>query len=185
MSAQQPRAYNYVTNEDFSANASTGGQNNSYVPPTQYQQEQQQHYTPVNDEYRPSATQQHYYPPTEPPPPPSSTKPHTNQQTHPPAPPINFGSHPQPGQANNNFYKPPPSVPQESAAPYGDPSQQWGQVSFDEKFKPPSNKPKWNDVFSRCREVLILVMGCNIVSFCLHCVCCHVGIYHQCVPVNV
>lgn len=155
MSAQQPRAYNYVTNEDFSANASTGGANNSYVPPTLYQQEQQQHYSAENDQYRPSGTEQHYYPTSDPPPPPASTKPHVNPQTHPTAaPPVNLGSHPQPGQTNNNFYKPPPPPPQQQSAgygqpaPYGDPSQQWGQVSFDEKFKPPSNKPKWNDVLS-------------------------------------
>jgi len=41
---------------------------------------------------------------------------------------------------------PPPEQQQYQPAQYGNPSQQWGQVSFDEKFKPPSDKPKWNDV---------------------------------------
>jgi hypothetical protein len=124
-----------------------------------------------HDPYRPTPTQQHYYPvsetPQQPPqaysqhapppvnshshaiPPPVNAQSHpgvppVNHQSHPTAPPLNYQSHPSPQE-----YKPPPPLPQQQA-PYGDPSQQWGQMSFDEKFKPPSNKPKWNDVLPLC-----------------------------------
>ena len=157
MSDQQPRAYNYVTDQDFSANASHGGgsaANAGYTAPAQYVQEQQQHYSPENDIYRPSGGQQHYYPTSSPQAPPlsQSTKPHEGHQPQ-FAPPVNLQSHPQGGAPPvNTEYKPPPMPPlqqdQYQPAPYGDPSQQWGQMSFDEKFKPPSDKPKWNDVCS-------------------------------------
>jgi hypothetical protein len=167
MSDQQPRAYNYVTDQDFSANASShggGGATNTnagYTAPTQYVQEQQQHYTPENDMYRPNGEQQHYYPDSsaQAPPLPQSSKPHGqyhSQQSAPAPPTVNIQSHPHGGAPPiNNEYKPPPMPPpqqqqqQYQPAPYGDPSQQWGQVSFDEKFKPPSDKPKWNDVSER------------------------------------
>jgi hypothetical protein len=161
MSAQQPRAYNYVTEQDFSANASSlggGGAANpnvGYTAPSQYVQEQQ-HYNSENDTYQPSGNQQHYYLDSQPqaPPLPQSSKPHAQyhpQQSAPVPPPLNFQSHPHDGAPPiNTAYKPPPMPPPEQQqyqpAQYGNPSQQWGQVSFDEKFKPPSDKPKWNDV---------------------------------------
>jgi len=172
MSAQQPRAYNYVATQDFSANSSAGeGGPNSAAPPNQYQLDQQQHYDPSNDAYRPPPTQQHYYPVSETPqqpsqgylnapppvnaqshpnPPPVNAQSHpvaggpaVNHQSHPAAPPLNYQSHPP-----TNEYKSPPAPPQQQT-PYGDPGQQWGQMAFNEKFKPPSNKPKWNDVLTR------------------------------------
>jgi hypothetical protein len=163
MSAQQPRAYNYVTNEDYSANAShqefPGGtapsQNPSQFP--QYQQEQQ-HYTWTNDHEPP---QMHYQAPPDqhftvnPQPPVPGHKPSVvppvNTASHPP--PVNAASHPPAvnagdkphGDAHYNANKPPPPVPTQ---PYGDPQQQWGHQSFDEKFQPQTqtSKPKWNDV---------------------------------------
>src|SRR5579862_1707726 len=152
MSAQQPRAYNYVATQDFSANtsASQGGGSapqSQYQPPINYQQEQQ-NYSSENDTYRPSTGPQSYYPPSAPLP--------QGQQTQPP--PVNFQSHPQPGQGVPGVHAETKPHPQQQyqqqyqqpqtqyqATPYGDPSQQ-GQVSFDEKFRPPSDKPKWNDV---------------------------------------
>lgn len=102
MSAGQPRTYNYVTTEDFSANASSQDGGVSTAPSQQQQQPQYNQSHPVMAHGA-----------NRPPPPLPQQPPYGNQQ------------------------------PQQ----YGNPSQQWGQVSFDEKFKPPdAAKPKWNDV---------------------------------------
>jgi hypothetical protein len=159
MSAQQPRAYNYVTNEDFSANAS--GQGAANGAPSQFQQEQQ-HYTYTNDQ-EPSEPQHQAPPPqfhpeskphSQTPPPPQfhpESKPHGQQYQaqQPPPPPVNNSSHPPPV---NNASHPAPNNPaphyesKPPPQPYNSPQQQWGQQSFYEKFEPPATKPKWNDV---------------------------------------
>ena len=54
MSGEQPRAYNYVTTEDFSANSSSPGAGTGYTAPSQYQQEQHE-YNPSNDDISPSS----------------------------------------------------------------------------------------------------------------------------------
>jgi len=58
-------------------------------------------------------------------------------QTHPPRPKPNMAS--KPHQVQEHPYGPAPDI----GTPQG---QQYGQISFDEKFKPADNKPKWNDV---------------------------------------
>jgi hypothetical protein len=108
----------------------------------------------------PEASAQHY------------SAPQINQAGHPP--PINTASHPVPHYEN----KPP-------LQPYGEPQQQWGQVSFDEKFKPPSSKPKWNDVHPITASNSTLVMGSNPFLGGISCVRSHVRTQYQCIPSNL
>ena len=170
MSAQQPRAYNYVATQDFSANSSQGagaGTGSDFSSP-QYRLEPH-HHDPSNDMNNPPPPQQHFNPLSEtpqqshqvyaqnvptpantqsspkPPPVNPQSRPNVNYQSHPSAPPLNYQLHPPP-----NEYKP-SQPPAQQQALYGVPSQQGGQMSFEEKFRPPSDKPKWNDVFPRAR----------------------------------
>jgi len=135
MSAEHPRAYSYIASQDFSANASASVQHStalpsSYAGPQQYVQQQQHHvYPPSNSGHQPrlQANPQEQWlelPPMEP-------------QSLAPPPKPNMTS--KPHHVQEHPYGPAPDI----GPPQG---QQYGQISFDEKFRPADNKPKWNDV---------------------------------------
>jgi hypothetical protein len=120
-----------------------------YTAPPQYVQQQQQ-YIAANDQFRPTQQQQHFYPPSntgqqqqwqqQPQQQPQSVAPPVNQSSHPASVHANMQTKPHQG-AQQHPYGPAPDIPM----PQG---QQYGQLSFDEKFRPVDNKPKWNDVIA-------------------------------------
>ena len=139
MTSEQPRAYNYVASQDFSANASAQGQTPQtfHQPPSQYHQAQQS-YVSDDDTYRPSTQSHSYYPPSGPLPQPQAAPPPVNYQSRPHGPAIHTEGKPPPQQYQGPY----------QPVPFNDPNQQWGQMSFDEKFRPQDDRPKWNDVSS-------------------------------------
>jgi len=85
---------------------------------------------------------------------------------------------------DKNKDHPPSSIHQVRPDPRNTP-QQWGIISFEEKFKPASGKHEYNDVHPLLTNCSMVDMGYFIFFGCVDCVYYNIGILYQCVSRSI